>query len=67
MNWKGLRKELPDIAEEFITQADALDLSDRQAFDQLHASSLEVRAAHPDELDALFQQHPELRVPDEES
>lgn len=64
---KTLQKELPDIAEEYITQAHALDLSDPRALDQRHAIALEVRAAHPEELDAFFQRHPKLRIPDEES
>lgn len=64
---KTLQKELPDTAEEYITQAHALDLSDQRAFDKLHTIALEVRAAHPEELDAFFQRHPELRIPDGES
>lgn len=62
---KALGKEYPAIAEEIIPRAQSLDLSDPQAFDRIHALFVASRAAHPEEFDAFFRRHPDLRMPDE--
>jgi len=62
---KALRREHPAIAAEILTQTQELDLSDLQAFDQLHTTFAAAHANYPGELQAFFQQHPELIPPDE--
>lgn len=62
---KALRQEQSAIAEEILTQAQELDLSDVHAFEQLHTIFAAAYAKHAGELQAFFQRHPELIPPDE--
>ncbi len=62
---KALRQEEPAIAEEILTQAEELDLSDVHAFEQLHTIFAAAYAKHSEELQVFFQRHPELIPPDE--
>jgi hypothetical protein len=62
---KALHQEHPAIAEEILIQTQELDFSDSHAFNQLHTIFAAAHANHPEELQAFFQQHPELIPPDE--
>lgn len=59
---RTLRKEYPVVAEELLSQTQQLDWSNPQALDRFQAIFGAMRAAHPEELDAFFQRHPELRA-----
>ena len=61
---RALHREYPAIAKEILAQTQALDLSDPHTFDQIPAIFATARANHPEELQAFFQQHPELALPD---
>src|SRR5260370_14091932 len=61
---KALRQEHSAIAAEILTQTQELDLSDLKALDQLHTIFAAAHANYPGELQAFFQQHPELIPPD---
>lgn len=59
---RTLHKEYPVVAEELLSQTQQLDWSDPQALDHFQAIFGAAHAAHPEDLDAFFQRHPELRV-----
>ncbi len=61
---RALHREYPAIAKEILARTRALDLSDPHTFDQIPAIFATARANHPEELQAFFQQHPELALPD---
>lgn len=59
-----LRREYPAIAKEILSQTRALDLSDPHTFEQIPAIFAAVRTNHQEELQAFFQQRPELALLD---
>jgi hypothetical protein len=61
---KALHQEHPAIAEEILTQTRELDFSDSHALDRFHTIFAAAHVDHPEELQAFFQQHPELIPPD---
>lgn len=61
---RALRREYPAIAKEILSQTRALDLSDPHTFEQIPAIFAAARTNHQAELQAFFQQHPELALSD---